>query len=243
MGAMHGWALTVDQRRSRMSEDLVPGLRRVLAELPVIDAGGTTPSVRAPHWDLPPERTAGDEVQAFTTDPGTLVAAVWAVCGQRLWWCGVGLGAVRAPLPASTREAAGPAYIAARRAVDEAKKAINGVSVAVADGPAPRLVQVIDVLAEVAGSLTTAERDVCDLYDRGMARPAIAERLGISAPAVSKRLTTRRWEFLRRTRELAIDLAAEALSTQTAPDHGAQTAPGQDTATGRDSPERTGRQD
>ncbi|APZ09681.1 MAG: hypothetical protein SOH99_14800 [Acidipropionibacterium acidipropionici] len=217
MGAMHGWALTVDQRRSRMSEDLVPALQRVLAELPVLDDTGATPA-RPPRWDLPAERTAGDEVQAFTTDPGTLVAAVWAVCGQKLWWCGVGLGAVRTPLPGSTREAAGSAYIAARVAVEEAKKAINGVSVEVAEAPAPRLVQVLDVLAEVVGSLTSAELDVCDLYDRGMARPAIAGRLGISAPAVSKRLTTRRWEFLRRTRALAVDLAAEALSERTAQD-------------------------
>ncbi|AXE40205.1 hypothetical protein [Acidipropionibacterium virtanenii] len=216
MGAMHGWALTVDQRRSRMSEDLVPGLLRALTRLPVIDVGDPTSPAGSPHWALTPERTAGDEIQAFTTDPATLVAAVWTVCGQRLWWCGIGMGEVRTPLPDSTREAAGPAYIAARQAVDGAKKAPNGVLVELAGPPAStRLARVIDVLAEVASSLTPAELDVCDLYDRGMDRPAIAGRLGISAPAVSKRLTSRRWEFLRRTRALAVDLAAEALSERT----------------------------
>lgn len=217
MDVKHGWVLTVDQRRSRMSEDLVPQLLGVLADLPVLgldDDGQVMTSSRPPRWDLAAERTAGDEVQALTSDPATLVAAVWAVCGQGLWWCGVGLGAVRTPLPASTREAAGPAYVAARQGVDAAKRSLDGAT-ALAAQPDPasrRMVRMLDALAHLAGSPTAAEIEVCDLYDRGMSRPQAAERLGISAPAVSKRLTARRWEFLRQTRALAVDLAAEALA-------------------------------
>lgn len=210
MKATSGWVITIDQRRSRVTADGVPWLLEALERLPV-PAAARNP---APRWELSPERTAGDEVQAFTTDPATLIAAAWTTCGTGHWWCGIGLGAVTAPLPSSTREASGPAYLAARQAVTEAKSSPGGLILR-PTGPggaaATRLVRMMDVLADLAASSSSAVLEVCDLYDRGMTRPQVARQLGISPPAVSQRLTRRRWTFLSQTRALAIDLAGAAL--------------------------------
>lgn len=236
---MYGWALTIDQRHSRISPDAVPRLLAALADLPVLDldveadpSGVDAPSqeaARAPRWDLLPERTAGDEVQAFTADPATLVAATWTVCGAGRWWCGIGMGQVDTPLPSSTREATGTAYLAARDAVTAAKTSLGGM--VVRSGPpspsspsaaAPpsahqiRFIRAMEVVSDLAGSTTPAVREVCALYDRGMTTARAAQQLGVSAAAISQRLTRARWSFLRRTRALAIDLATEALATTVA---------------------------
>ncbi len=236
---MYGWALTIDQRHSRISPDAVPRLLAALADLPVLDLGAEAdPSgadapprepARAPRWDLLPERTAGDEVQAFTADPATLVAATWTVCGAGRWWCGIGMGQVDTPLPRSTREATGTAYLAAREAVTAAKSSIGGMVVR-SGGPSPsspsaaappsaqqiRFIRAMEVVGDLAGSTTPAVREVCALYDRGMTTARAAQQVGVSAAAISQRLTRARWSFLRRTRELAVDLATEALATTVA---------------------------
>lgn len=237
MVLMYGWALTIDQRHSRISPDAVPRLLAALADLPVLDLGPEAPHpsgvdapsqepFRAPRWDLLPERTAGDEVQAFTADPATLVAATWTVCGVGRWWCGIGMGQVDTPLPSSTREATGTAYLAARDAVTAAKSSLGGMVVR-SGPPSPtspsaaatpcaqqvRFIRAMEVVSDLAGSTTPAVREVCALYDRGMTTARAAQQVGVSAAAISQRLTRARWSFLRRTRELAIDLATEALAS------------------------------
>ena len=50
------------------------------------------------------------------------------------WYVGIGVGEVDLPLPASPREGSGPAFVAARAAVDRAKAAAAHVPIAVAGG-------------------------------------------------------------------------------------------------------------
>ncbi|GMA18986.1 hypothetical protein [Arsenicicoccus piscis] len=67
------------------------------------------------------ERTAGDEVQGLTADPGSVVDCVVALTRLGRWRLGIGVGTVDHPLPASTRAARGEAYLAARSAIEAAR--------------------------------------------------------------------------------------------------------------------------
>ena len=106
------WAVvTADQRNSRRSSDHVP------------DALTALQAVVGDRFALGFERTAGDELQGLTRDPGAVVDAVLTLTEQPFWHVGIGIGEIEQPLPASTREARGPAYVAARAAVEQARSA------------------------------------------------------------------------------------------------------------------------
>jgi hypothetical protein len=74
-------------------------------------------------FDLPPDQTSGDEIQILTTDARAAFNTVLAIHRTGHWRTGLGIGSVRTPLPAATRQAAGTAFIAARDAVNRSKKA------------------------------------------------------------------------------------------------------------------------
>jgi hypothetical protein len=113
------YVLTIDQRGSGTDVDRVPGL---LAELAGLSTAGRF------------ERSAGDEVQGVVERPEEVVEiALHALRGGR-WYVGVGVGPVDLPLPASPREGAGPAFVAARVAVERAKSAAAHVPLAVVPG-------------------------------------------------------------------------------------------------------------
>ncbi len=101
------FVLTIDQRDSTHSEDRVPGLLSALAEIPSA---------------LPAERTAGDELQVLYDSADAALIAVQTVLRTGWFAVGLGVGQVERPLPQSTRSARGPAYLAAREAVDRAKR-------------------------------------------------------------------------------------------------------------------------
>ena len=101
-------ALTADQRHSRRSPDQVPD---ALARLEAL----------SDRFVLGFERTAGDEIQGLTDKPEAVVDAVLTLSRSPDWHVGIGLGTVDLPLPGSTREARGPAYLAARTAVEQAE--------------------------------------------------------------------------------------------------------------------------
>src|SRR3712207_3965666 len=96
------FVLTVDQVDSRHQEDRVAGaldqVRRNAGE----------------RLALPPDRSAGDEFQLLTADARTALDLTLALTRGGGWSVGLGVGSVREPLPASVREATGPAFIAAR---------------------------------------------------------------------------------------------------------------------------------
>ena len=199
------FVLTVDQRGSRHAPDRVPGL---LARLPAVPG-----LVRAP------ERTVGDEVQAVLDDAESVVELVLHLVRLGEWSVGIGAGSVDEPMPESTREARGDAFVLARAAVDAAKSrnrsvplAVRGADpVAAADAEA-----VLTLVGAVVARRTPAGWHAVD--ESGRARTgstggqeAVAVRLGISQQAVSERLRTALW-----AEELAVRPAAARLLTAAA---------------------------
>ena len=117
------FVLTIDQKDSRNSSDRVPGLLELLS---------------SQELELPFERTVGDEVQAVASSPDAVVNAALLALRQGGWSVGIGVGSVGLPLPASSREAGGEAFIAARAAVERAKKTGDRPPIAVAADPGMR---------------------------------------------------------------------------------------------------------
>jgi len=113
------YVLTIDQRGSTGDRDRVPGL---LAELQDITRSGRF------------ERSVGDEVQGVVEQPGDVVEIALHALRSGRWYVGIGVGAVDRPLPASPREGSGPAFVAARLAVDKAKSAAAHVPLSVVSG-------------------------------------------------------------------------------------------------------------
>ena len=109
--------VTADQRRSRSNPDRVP---EALAELTVYDTA------------LGFERTAGDEIQGLLDQPTDVIGVVETLTRLGDWRIGIGIGPVETPLPSSTREARGPAYVAARVAIGEAHRAPSGLALRLA---------------------------------------------------------------------------------------------------------------
>jgi hypothetical protein len=214
--------ITADQRASRTRADLVPG---VLDRLSVLAAP------HAPALVLPFERTVGDEVQGVidATEAGARLAV--ELVGDLLrggdWSVGIGVGAVARPLPATSRAASGPAFVRARRAVDEAKRRGSAVPLAVRGDeldPGAMIAADAQALLRLTGAVSArrsaAGWEAIDTLARheGTQAPqrATAAALGVSEQAVSQRLRAASWSEELAARPLAArllraaDAAAEA---------------------------------
>jgi DNA-directed RNA polymerase specialized sigma24 family protein len=178
------FVLIADQVSSRTGADAVPDALARLAGLDCL---------------LPFERTAGDEVQALLAAPDAVVEAVVRLTRLSGWRIGLGAGTVDAPLPSSTREARGLAYLAAREAITAARRRPTDLALRLpadvsGDGYGDLLEAATD--AETAiwllrGTLARRSREgweLMDLLDAGLTSAEAAERLGISRSAVSQRL-------------------------------------------------------
>ena len=138
---------------------------------------------------LPPDRNAGDEIQALTPDAATTLDLVLTLTRERAWSVGLGMGGVRTPLPRSTREATGDAFVAARTAVTRAKRtparfAVDGV----ADPESAADVEaVLTLLLTLRESRTPAGWELYDLVASGLTQADAAARLGISPQSASDR--------------------------------------------------------
>lgn len=167
--------LTLDQRSSRSGTDEVPALLGVLAGLPAVT--------------LAFERTVGDEVQGVLADADGAVEAVGRVLRLGGWNVGIGLGEVDEPLPRSTREGRGTAYLRAREAVTRAKAAPHRLTVVGAPGDpdAEALETVLGLWAGLLEHRSARGWEVHDLLNEGLTHAEVASRLGISASAVSQR--------------------------------------------------------
>jgi hypothetical protein len=169
------FVLTVDQKHSRRSPDRVPeALTRLGREFrPVV----------------PFERTVGDELQGVLDDPADVVAAVLELVRWDEWYVGVGAGPVEEPLPVSTREGRGPAFVMAREAVERAKRRPSGLAVVGADAEAARSAEaVLALLATVVRRRSDAAWDAVDLVSTGLSASEAAGKLGVSRQAVGQRL-------------------------------------------------------
>lgn len=187
-----------DQVGSQRSPDAVPAALAALAEIPAV---------------LAFERTAGDEIQGLVPDGAAAVAAVTRLWRIGRWSIGLGIGAVEEPLPASTREARGPAYVAARRAIEEAATVTARLRIVCEPVDSSKQADLPDAdpasSSSPINSISSAEHaetvlwlaeplirarseatwEALDLADDGLSQKEIGVRLGITQGAVSRRLS------------------------------------------------------
>ncbi len=188
------FVLTIDQISSRSTTDRVPALLDLLRPIGAV---------------LPWERSVGDEAQGVLARADDVVDAVLLCLRAGGWYVGVGVGTVEQPFPASPREGRGSAFVAARRAVDRAKKTGERAPLAI-DGPEPAAEAegVLALLGRIVMGRSEAEWRILDLLQPGErgTQTAVAHSLGISPQAVSKAAARAAWQ-----EELAVRPAAARL--------------------------------
>ncbi|WP_343062670.1 DNA-binding protein [Glaciibacter psychrotolerans] len=188
--------ITADQINSRADIDRAGALLQLLI------------SRFGPSFELAPDQTAGDEVQMMTTDAAVALEATLAIHRTGRWSVGLGLGPVRTPLPAATRQAAGPAFIAARAGVTRAKRTDTHFALESAqerrsaptsldgsdeDMSAAEVEALIGIVLLLRQRRTPEGWEAIDLLHLGFTQGDAAERLGISTAAISQRLKTAAW--------------------------------------------------
>ena len=141
-------------------------------------------------FSLPPDQTAGDEIQLLVATAQPTLDAILALHRSGHWSVGLGIGTVRTPLPASTRQATGPAFIAAREAGLRAKKteAHFALESAQTNTAAPGIEALVTLLLLLRQRRTPQGWEAADLFEGGLAQTDMADKLGISTGAVSQRL-------------------------------------------------------
>ncbi|CAN5179430.1 hypothetical protein BH09ACT5_BH09ACT5_22980 [soil metagenome] len=167
--------ITADQVDSRHLDDLAGPAAHVLTER------------YGSRLALPVDRNAGDEIQALTGDAETALDIIADLTRTGAWSVGCGVGRVRTPLPANTREASGPGFIAARTAVERAKNAPLRFAL-VSESPAAAGAEaLIELLLLIRSRRTPEGWELFDLLASGMTQAAAAKSLGISPQAASQR--------------------------------------------------------
>src|SRR5690606_15886850 len=102
--------ITADQVGSRTSPDLAGALVERLNQH------------ESERLVLPAERTVGDEIQLIARTGADALSICLDLDRERDWSVGCGIGSVRLPLGATPRESTGDAFVAARKAIERAKK-------------------------------------------------------------------------------------------------------------------------
>jgi hypothetical protein len=238
------YVLTIDQRGSSTDVDRVPGF---LAELAGLSTAGRF------------ERSVGDEVQGVVERPEEVVEIALHALRSGRWYVGIGVGPVDLPLPASPREGSGPAFVAARLAVERAKSAAAHVPLAVVSGglrrggaaPSPEdsagatacanAEAVLRLIGRLVQDRTTAQWKVVDVLravqqghtgTHGTQKIA-ARKLGITEQSVSRALLRSGWQEEWAARPAAALLLELAHGVITGTDAGTGTDDGARAAPGR----------
>lgn len=175
------FVITADQIASRTRADITAQTLEALEHR------------HGPRLSLPPDRNAGDEIQLLGTDAATMLDIVLELTRGDAWSVGLGVGPIGRPLPAATREASGPAFYAARDAVNRAKKRSTRFAVhrQSSEDTGSEIATAEEALIDLALALrqrrTGPGWELYDLVADGLSYKEAAERLGISAPAASSR--------------------------------------------------------
>jgi hypothetical protein len=171
------YVLTVDQIDSRESD--VDGVAPILAGRATWREVGAV---------LGPDRTAGDEFQLVFDAAGGALDAALRLRRTGTWRVGIGVGEVQTPLPATTGAGRGSAFVAARWAVDAAKRSPHLLAVAAPDeAGAAGVSALIGLLLEIRSRRSPEGWQVADLMSAGLSQAAVAERLGVTPQAISLR--------------------------------------------------------
>jgi hypothetical protein len=194
------FVLTVDQVASRRGADRVPEI---------------TDRIEARHGPalvLGPDRTAGDEFQVVLGTAEDALGVAFELLRDGGWSVGLGIGPVRAPLPATTREAQGDAFVAARRAIDEAKRRPLRFALAATAGDAlvgaAEVAALVDLLLDLRDRRTPEGWEVADRLEAGRTQADIAAELGITPQAVSLRARAAGVRLEQRARPALVRLVA-----------------------------------
>lgn len=170
------FVITADQVGSRSGTDLVA------TAIEAINDGPARPVLAA-------ERTVGDELQVLVENGDDALTIILRLARTERWSIGCGAGEVATPLPRDIREATGPAFIAARNAVERAKKRPTRFALeqdpgtqAAADAEA-----LLDLLLVVRSRRSPEGWEVHDLLEAGLSQAEAAARLDITPQAVSLR--------------------------------------------------------
>ena len=173
------FAITADQVDSRRRPDIAA---ETIESLEILLGDGLV---------LPVDRTAGDEIQLLVAASETALTAILALTRHGQWSVGCGIGSVNLPRPANAREAGGDAFVAAREAVNEAKKrdtrfALRSTAVMdAADAEA-----FVDLLLQLRARRSAEGWEMHDLLLAGNSQAEAAKLLGITPQAASKRART-----------------------------------------------------
>ncbi|QEO13260.1 DNA-binding protein [Agromyces intestinalis] len=169
-------------------------------------------SIRGDDLTLPADQTAGDEVQLLTASAAAALDLVLEAARDGRWSVGLGVGEVRTPLPDAARKASGPAFIAARDAVEAAKRADGRVALRSgapdASGRAGHVEALLRLLVLLRARRSDAGWEVVDLAREGRPQKEIAALLDVSPAAVSARLKAALW----RAEEAAVPAIVELLA-------------------------------
>ncbi len=177
------YVITADQVDSRNRPDIVASA--------LDDLNGRY----ADRLELPVDRNAGDELQALTASADAAVDLVLDLTRRGAWSVGLGIGAVRTPLPDATRKAAGDAFVAARDAVTRAKRASTRFAAAsVASGAAGASEQdaadveaLMNLLLTIRAQRSDAGWELYDLLETGLTQAEAGARLGITPQSANDR--------------------------------------------------------
>lgn len=217
------FVITADQVDSRSDVD------RAQAMIATLTAGW------GEHLVLPIDQTAGDEIQIITSSADAALSLVLELARSGRWSIGLGIGDVRRPLPDAARKATGGAFIAARAAVDAAKRADARFALrtaTVADSIGPDDVEpILRMLLLIRARRTAQGWEVVDLVSEGRSQKEAAAILGISAAAVSMRLKTALWSVDEDARPAIVRLLREvdaATSDSSDPTNAAHQREGQE---------------
>lgn len=138
---------------------------------------------------LPADRTAGDELQLLVGTGGAALRAALLMTREGVWSVGCGVGPETQPLGPSIRESSGDAFVAARTAVERAKK--RTTRFAIEAEPASQAARdaeaLIDLLLVLRGRRSAEGWELHDLLSTGATQAQAASRLGITPQAASKR--------------------------------------------------------
>ncbi|MGB6772692.1 MAG: hypothetical protein WBF51_11935 [Candidatus Dormiibacterota bacterium] len=141
------------------------------------------------HFLLPPERTAGDETQALTSDAQTLTHVALVALQSSRWWLGVGIGEVETPLPATVRASRGKAFMLARQALELAKKRrAVGLRVLAQYGDATDFESALRLMRVLYERRTPRAQLIADLHVAGLSTVEIGRKLGVSQQASAKQV-------------------------------------------------------
>ena len=184
------FVVTADQIGSSRDTDRVPAAFGLVADLET-------------ELALPPDRNAGDELQLVTASAAAALDAVLRLRRDEHWSVGLGVGAVREPLAPTARESSGAAFLAAREAVDSAKRAPTRFALVTASSgrwDGDHAGALVDLLLTLQARRSAEGWAVVDLMRAGSSQLAAAATLGITPQAVSLRLRAAGWRLEERAR-------------------------------------------